>query len=184
MREVRNSETNILSFAYEESPTLRAEREMYMAVDWVAIRTDYVTTNTSYRKICEKYGLSFTEVSRHGREENWREERKKYQEKTYSKTIEIMAKNQAKRVERLKSITDKILDKIETVVDNMTGADIQAYRQVTSALKDIKEIQMLKSDADMREQEARIANLKKQALDDVPKEIKVHIQGEANDYSK
>jgi hypothetical protein len=96
-----------------------------------------------------------------------------------------MAKNQAKRAERLKTITDKILDKIERVVDGMTETDIQAYRQVTSALKDIKEIQMLKSDADMREQEARIANLNKQAADDdVTKEITVHIQGDANDYSK
>lgn len=155
-----------------------------MAVDWIAIRTDYVTTDTSYRKLCEKYGLSFTEVSRHGREENWREERRKYQEKTYSKTIEIMAKNQAKRAERLKTITDKILDKIERVVDGMTETDIQAYRQVTSALKDIKEIQMLKSDADMREQEARIANLQKQNVNEAPKEITVHIQGDANDYSK
>jgi hypothetical protein len=157
---------------------------MYMAVDWIAIRTDYVTTDTSYRKLCEKYGLSFTEVSRHGREENWREERRKYQEKAYSKTIEIMAKNQAKRAERLKTITDKILDKIEKVVDGMTETDIQAYRQVTSALKDIKEIQMLKSDADMREQEARIANLNKQNTGDAPKTITVQIQGDASDYSK
>lgn len=153
-------------------------------VDWIAIRKDYVTTDTSYRKLSEKYGVSFTEISRHGKEENWREERRKYQEKTYSKTIELMAKNQAKRAERLKTITDKILDKIEMVVAGMNDTDIQAYRQVTSALKDIKEIQMLKSEADMREQEARIANLQKQAEDEAPKEVTVHIKGDANDYSK
>ena len=55
-------------------------------VDWSAIKTEYVTTDTSYRKLCDKYGVSMTEVSRHGKEEEWRKERKKYQEKAYAKT--------------------------------------------------------------------------------------------------
>ena len=54
-------------------------------VDWSAIKTEYVTTDTSYRKLCDKYGVSMTEVSRHGKEEEWRKERKKYQEKAYAK---------------------------------------------------------------------------------------------------
>ena len=100
-----------------------------------------------------------TEVSRHGKEEEWRKERKKYQEKTYAKTLDILIKGQQKRIERLQHITDKILDKIELSVDQMDAVDLQAYRQITAAIKDIKEIQMLKSEADMREQEARIDKL-------------------------
>ena len=130
-------------------------------VDWSAIKTEYVTTDTSYRKLCEKYGVSMTEVSRHGKEEEWRNERKKYQEKAYAKTLDTLIKGQQKRIERLQTITDKILDKIELSVEHMSEADLQAYRQITAAIKDIKEIQMLKSEADMREQEARIDKLNK-----------------------
>ena len=36
-------------------------------------------------------------------------------------------------------------------------------KHISGVLKDIKEVQMIRSDADMREQEARIANLRKQA---------------------
>lgn len=134
-------------------------------VDWSAIKTEYVTTDTSYRKLCDKYGVSMTEVSRHGKEEEWRKERKKYQEKAYAKTLDTLIKGQQKRIERLQNLTDKILDKIELSVDKMDAVDLQAYRQITAAIKDIKEIQMLKTEADMREQEARIDKLNRDVKD-------------------
>jgi hypothetical protein len=134
-------------------------------VDWTTIKTEYVTTDTSYRKLADKYGVSMTEVSRHGKEECWREQRQKYQEKAYAKTLDTLIRGQQKRIERLQHITDKILDKIELSVDQMDAVDLQAYRQITAAIKDIKEIQMLKSEADMREQEARIDKLNRDAKD-------------------
>lgn len=134
-------------------------------VDWSAVKTEYVTTDISYRKLCEKYNVSMTEVSKHGKNEEWRNERKKYQEKAYAKTLDTLIKKQQKRIERLQTITDKIIDKIELSVNKMDETDFQAYRQITAALKDIKEIQMLKSDADIREQEARIDKLNRDAKD-------------------
>ncbi len=134
-------------------------------VDWTTIKTEYVTTDTSYRKLADKYGVSMTEVSRHGKEECWREQRQKYQEKAYAKTLDTLIKNQQKRVERIQTLADKILDKIEQSVDKMDEFDSQTYRQLTAAIKDIKEIQMLKSDIDIREQEARIDKLNRDAKD-------------------
>ena len=128
-------------------------------VDWQTIKTEYVTTDTSYRKLADKYNVSMTEVSRHGKKECWREERQKYLDKYYTKTLDTLVRNQQKRVERIQSLADKILDKIEKSVDEMDELDSQTFRQLTAAIKDIKEIQMLKSDADMREQEARIDKL-------------------------
>lgn len=143
-------------------------------VDWSAIKTEYVTTDTSYRKLCEKYDVSMTEVSRHGKEESWREERRKYQEKAYTKTLDILIRGQQSRIKRLQTITDKILDKIEKSVDKMDETDLQAYRQLTAAIKDIKEIQMLKSEADMREQEARIDKLNRDAKVNDPNDGKAY----------
>lgn len=143
-------------------------------VDWSAIKTEYVTTDTSYRKLCEKYDVSMTEVSRHGKEESWREERRKYQEKAYTKTLDTLIRGQQSRIKRLQTITDKILDKIEKSVDKMDETDLQAYRQLTAAIKDIKEIQMLKSEADMREQEARIDKLNRDAKVNDPNDGKAY----------
>ena len=113
------------------------------------------------------------------RQEGWAEQRTQYLNETLSKTITEIGKQQTKRATRVLNIADKLLDKIEKAIDGYNGAALlansQALRQITSALKDIKDIQMIKSDADIREQEARIANLRKQAdkEEDTASEIEI-----------
>ena len=144
------------------------------------IRYVHTMHHPDYRKLSEKYEVSMTEVSRHGKDESWREERRKYQEKAYAKTLDVLIKGQQNRIKRLQTITDKILDKIEESVDQMDAKDLMAYRQITAAIKDIKEIQMLKSEADMREQEARINKLRKDAEDSDKSDSSVNIVMEDN----
>lgn len=139
--------------------------------DWNAIRQDYITDeSSSYRKLAQKYGLSYTAIGDKARKEGWAEQRSQYLNKTLSKTINAIGKSQARRAERVVSVADKLLDKIEAVIDSCDGealiANTQALKHITGALKDIKDIQMIKSDGDLREQEARIANLRRQAESD------------------
>ena len=67
-------------------------------------------------------------------------------------------------------MADKLLKKIESIVDAMEPEDMdsKAIRALTAAVKDLKEIQNIKSELDEKEQEARIANLRKQANMDQP----------------
>lgn len=139
------------------------------------MKTEYVTTDTSYRKLAEKYNVSPTCVYAKGKQEGWVAEREQYQRNSYAKALETITKSQTDRVKRLQTITDKILNKIEKSVELMDEADLQAFRQITATLKDIKEIQMLKSEADMREQEARIAKLRKESEEE-DKETTVIVQ--------
>lgn len=133
-------------------------------MDWNSIKTEYITTDTSYRKLAKKYGISTNAIGNKSRQENWIEERNRFVDKTVSKTIEKLSEAQADRASRIRTVADKLLDKIEILVDTIEG-DTSAYRQIAATIKDIKEIQMIKSDADLREQEARIAKLKKDAED-------------------
>ena len=84
-----------------------------------------------------------------------------------------------------KSIVLSIL--LFIIVSSKSGVlflTLQAKHLCTSALKDLKEIKGFKTDADMREQEARIRNLERQAeADDASKDIEVHIGSEAEEYS-
>ena len=148
-------------------------------MDWNTIKQEYITEDTSYRKLAKKYGVSYSSIADKAGQEDWVKLREQWQAKALSKSLDAVIKSQTDRVRRLQTITDKILNKIEKSVDLMDECDLQAYRQVTAALKDIKEIQMLKSEADAREQEARIAKLRKDAEDDsnAPKEITINIQG-------
>ena len=140
-------------------------------MDWSAIKTEYITDeSTSYRKLAEKYGVSYTSIGEKARKEGWAKERERFLNKTLSKTLSAISKKQARQATRLQMVADKLLAKIEEAVDDLSMhelfVDRAALRQITGALKDIKEVQMVKSEADLREQEARIAKLEREAKEE------------------
>ena len=156
--------------------------------DWQAIKTEYITTDTSYRKLAQKYGVSTTQICNVGRDEKWVEQREQYLNKTTAKTIEKISQQEANRAARIHTVADKLLNKIEAMVDAVEPEDIpaKAIRALTAAVKDLKEIQSVKSALDEQEQRARIANLQKQAdkEDDNKEPIQVIIGDDLMEYSK
>lgn len=82
--------------------------------------------------------------------------------------------------------TKEIIHESEKFTEVRTIIDKSGLKAVASALRDIKEVQMLKTELDRREQEARIRNLEKSAEtdDNSGKEIKVIIEGDLDKYSK
>lgn len=155
-------------------------------IDWSAIKTEYITDeSSSYRKLAQKYGVSYTSIGAKARQEGWAEDRERFINETLSKTVKIIEKDRVKRLTRIHSITDKALDKLEHALDNIDPLDTQGFRQIIASIKDIKEIQMLKSETDLREQEARIRNLEKQAeAEEQSNDIRVTIEGDLEVYSK
>lgn len=135
-----------------------------MAADWNAIKTEYITTDTSYRKLAEKYGVHYNVIANRSKQEEWISQRNQHRDKTVTKAINVISDKQADRTAKLIRVSDLLLDKVTALLDD-EGLPInsQAMRHISGVLRDIKEIQMIKSDADLREQEARIANLRKQA---------------------
>lgn len=136
--------------------------------DWQAIKTEYITTDTSYRKLAQKYGVNATNIAKKASKEKWVEERNKNASKTLSKTLNAISTKQADRAARLQTVADKLLTKVERLVDEGEEllTDTSTMRDIARVLKDIKDIQMIRSDADLREQEARIDKLRKEAMSD------------------
>ena len=133
--------------------------------DWQKIKTEYITTDTSYRKLAQKYGLDQATIAQRGKKEDWVGIRKQKASETQAKIIDAVEGRKVDRATRLQNVADKLLDKVEALVEtgDLVLMNSQAMKHLSGVLKDIKEIQMIRSDADMREQEARIANLRKQA---------------------
>ena len=134
--------------------------------DWQAIKTEYITTDTSYRKLAQKYGVTYTNIGIRSRKEGWPELREQHNAKTITKTMNAIASQQASRAARLQTVADKLLTKVERRIEDDEGlvADTASMRDIARILKDIKDIHMIKSDADLREQEARIEKLRKEAM--------------------
>ena len=154
--------------------------------DWQTIKTEYITTDTSYRKLAQKYGVSATQICNVGRDEKWVEQREQFLSKTTAKTLEKISQQEANRAAKIHSVADKLLLKIEAIVESGELLDTKGIRALTAAVKDLKEIQSVRSDLDKQEQEARIANLRKQAdkEDDNKEPIQVIIGGDLTEYSK
>ena len=134
--------------------------------DWKAIKTEYITTDTSYRKLAQKYGVNVTNIAKKASAENWVEQRKQYATKMQAKTLEKISQQEADRAAKIHSVADKLLNKIEALVESGRPLDTKGIRALTAAVKDLKEIQSIRSELDKQEQEARIANLRKQAEKD------------------
>ncbi len=153
--------------------------------DWKAIKAEYIRGGTSYRKLCDKYGVSFSTLSQKAMREKWTDLLKKANDKADTKFAEIVGGQQASRSAKILNVADKLLDKISGTIDAMDVIDSQSLKHFTSALKDLKDIKGIKSDIDLKEQEARIAKLQKEAMAEEKhdNEIKVTIEGGLEEYS-
>lgn len=173
-----------------------------MDFDWTKIKTEYITTdNSSYRKLAKKYSIPLGTICKRAKREKWPELKQQSYDKKVTKTIATVEDNQVKKLERILTITDKLLDKIETAVDELdlqlckkiekvkeieynndkrpdkptketiheteevtevrTIIDRKGIQELASAIKSLKEVQMLKSELDEQEQKARIDKLRK-----------------------
>lgn len=144
--------------------------------DWQAIKTEYITTNTSYRKLAQKYGVNYRTICVRSQQEHWIEQKEQHTNKTTTKILNAIGRQQVSRAERLQSVADKLLSKVEDLldVDTELPMDTQSMKHISGVLKDIKEIQMIKSQKDLEEQDARIAKLRREAEKDEVKDTGYH----------
>ena len=195
--------------------------------DWKTIEAEYITTDTSYRKLAQKYGVSYQAICRRSQENGWIEKREQHTNKTVSKAIGKISNRQAGKIARIDHLADKLLEKLEQAIDELdlqlckhtdktktieynneerpdkptkeiiheeekllevkSIIDRQGLKQISSALKDIKEVKMLQSELDKQEQQARIAKLQADAAareDKDSGELAVSFEGDMGSYGE
>ena len=148
--------------------------------DWNKIKTEYITTNTSYRKLADKYGIDQATIARRAKKEDWVSKRQQNASRTQAKIVNAISDKQVDRAANLISVSDLLLTKVKDLLETNAEvlADTQSMKHISGVLKDIKEIQMIKSDADLREQEARIKKLQKEAeQEEASKDVTITIEG-------
>lgn len=155
--------------------------------DWKSIKAEYIAGGTSYRKLAEKYGVPLTSLTRTAKRERWVDLRHQAVDKADAKIVDKISEKQADIGSKIVSVADKLLDKLSTTIDMLDVIESQSLKHYTSALKDLRDIKGIKSDADMREQEARIKKLIRDAEannDASDKEIAVVIEGGDSSWRK
>lgn len=154
-------------------------------MDWKRIRAEYIAGGISYRKLAEKYGVSFNTLKTRAKDEQWYELRQQKDLRATTKIVETLSDKDAEKAVDIIDVADKLLGKISELMDAVP-LDTQSMKHLTSALKDLKDIKGYKSAKDLEEQEARINKLRKEAEDDTPedREVNVIFDGDIEKYSK
>lgn len=153
--------------------------------NWKRIKAEYAAGGISLRELSDKYGVSFSTIQKRSMEEKWGNLRKKSRRRAEEKLVDSLAEKEAKRATDIVDVADKLLGKISEMLEEGVY-NTQNIKNLTSALKDLKEIKGFKSELDLQEQMARIAKLQREAEkeDNTETEIKVTFGAEDKECKK
>lgn len=90
-----------------------------IAADWNAIQAEYISGQTSYRKLAEKYGVSFKTLCDHGKRDHWVELAEKAQCKCAAKTVQKTANAVSENAAIAARIKTKLLGRLEREIDTL-----------------------------------------------------------------
>ncbi len=137
-----------------------------MKPNWTKIRYEYVTTGISYRELALKHGVSFTTLSKRAKREGWTTRRKNNDDKLTAKVLEAYNAKEVDRRRSLMETADILLENVNRILLMNEDLEPKDVRTLSAALKDLKDVK--NTEADIREQEAKIKNLEKQANEESP----------------
>ena len=129
--------------------------------DWPKIKAEYIRGGIGTRKLAEKYGVSLTTLKKKCASEGWVKLRIQKEAKRTARVVDACATKEANEAIKIYEAADKAVEIIlKKLSGNLTPQDV---RHLTGSLKDIAAVKGLQTEAEKREQEARIAKLRREA---------------------
>ena len=145
--------------------------------NWNKIKAEYIRGGISQQKLADKYGVSMSTLSKKAMVEKWKDLQNKTRIKAEEKITESIASSEASREDKFQSLADKLLEHIAVNID-ILATNASSCKDITVAMKNLRDIKGFKPELDIREQEAKIALLEKQSeAKTVDNIIKVTIEG-------
>ena len=130
-------------------------------MDYQEIKNEYISGNTTYRKLAAKYGLSPVRLQRLGAKENWTALRRQARGFPPNGDVLSLTEKNELYAEKILRVADQLLEKISRSLDAVETIDGNTLKHFTAALKELRDIKGVKSEGDIREQEIRIENLRR-----------------------
>lgn len=158
-------------------------------MDFSKLKKEYLKGNTSYRKLAKKYDVPLSTLKAVAAKEGWVQLRDQTKAKTDTKIVESISDEEARRAKRLLSVSDRLLERIEGIVEELSTGEVlmdrTTLKQITGALLDIKKLQGDRDPLDIEEQKARIAKLRKEAEEeDKTNEVVITIEGGEDSWAE
>lgn len=132
-------------------------------MDWSRIRKDYIAGRGSYRELSAKYGVPYRTLADRAKAEKWVELRNQSRAKAASKTVEAVADANGRVQTRMQDAAEALMGKVVEGVLAADPVDAKNLKAYSGVLRDLKEVLDLRTPLDIKEQEARIEKLRREA---------------------
>ena len=154
--------------------------------DWLRIKKEYLSGGINFKGLAEKYGVPYQALCRVARNEGWSKLRRVTGKKADVKLIESIASKNAYCNERYIEIVDKLFDKANAVIDGVPTWTPSTLKEMATAMKYLRDARGVKSDADAKEQEARIMKLLREleGEGEAAQTVNVTISSDAAEYGE
>ena len=142
--------------------------------DWAKIKAEYIRGGISTRKLAEKHGVSYTTLAKKCRNEQWTASRQHADSKITERIVDACATQKAKKACKVNDIADVLLEKLSEGVVGINPTDFSLMMDAATILLRLKDSKKGLNDLDLKEQEARIAKLRREAeREDAEKSIEI-----------
>ncbi len=157
--------------------------------DWLAIASEYIEGEDSLRALARKHAIPWSTLRDRARREAWemfRRDARAAKESGSSGGDPAAAHEKTTRendAERIFRVTDKLVRRAEELLD---GGEIGARElgELMRAIKNAKEIKMLRSALDEREQQARVRALEDKNEPPRREALRIEFSPEAEEASR
>lgn len=149
--------------------------------DLEKMRKEYIKGGISYQKLAAKYGVPFGTVKRVARDEKWGEQREKVKQKSMMKSVDAIASQTADVDSSIHDAAMSLLDAFKSSVEGQGSLSATQLKDYGAALKSIQAVLTNGPSAlDIKEQEARIEKLRRDAQADSGGKHTVTVQMEGD----
>ena len=133
------------------------------------IKSEFISGKKTLQEAADEYNVPYSTLTKKSHEGIWKELWIECAKKTEKMVLEATVERSARDIERFYSIGNKLLDKAEFLIDNITDAD--DFVKCSNAMSKIKDVLDLRSKEDRDEQRARIEKLRKECERDDGKNL-------------
>lgn len=154
-------------------------------MDWSRIRRDYIAGKGSYRELSKKYGVPLKTLARIAKGEGWPNLRKQAGHKAATKTVDAIADSKSVAGKKIYDAAIALIDKTMDGIQAIDPEQAKALKSYSGVLRDLQEVLDLRPELDIREQEARIEKLRREAEKDTDTGTEFAVElGEADAWAK
>ena len=149
--------------------------------DYQAIAAEYIEGWDSLRSLAQKHAIPFSTLRDRARRELW-EARRQERRDALRGSVRAETETDGGEAERILRVADKLVRRAEAILDEDECAlGTKELGELMRAVKNAKEIRMLRPALDEREQEARVRALEEKLTAAAPGPLEIAFSPEAEE---